>query len=211
MKKSVYIIDDNNEFRKSTTWWLEAENYQVKSFENPNTALEYLSKQKSAKNCCILMDVRMPSMSGLDLHDRLNRNEINIPIIYMTGHASINIAVEAMKKGAVTYLEKPLDDKALQTALTTAFEQKNKEMIANHKMNDENAAQQTFQQRYSSLTPREMEVMQGIVDGKMNKIIAYDLGISIKTIEIHRAQVKKKMKAKSAADLVKMALTKEAI
>jgi len=120
----------------------------------------------------------------------------------MTGHASVSLAVEAMQKGAVTYLEKPLDGDELQVALDDAFDK------SNNKYAGVGAPCEIFKHRFSTLTPREVEVLNGIVEGKMNKVLAYDLGISIKTIEIHRSQVKKKMQARTATDLVKMVLTK---
>ncbi len=206
MEKAIYIVDDNSEFRESTAWWLEGAGYHVESFASPAHALKELTAIESQQDACILMDVRMPEMSGLDLHDQLNDGGVRIPVIYMTGHANVPLAVEAMKKGAVTYLEKPLDSQALQTALDSAFS------IKQDNVNDSaDQAAVLYQERYATLTPREIEVLQGIVDGKMNKIIAYDLGISIKTIEIHRAQVKKKLQAKSAAELVKMVLTQKVL
>ncbi len=224
MAKSVYIVDDNNEFRESTAWLLEGVGYCVESYADASKAFSELSNKNIEDNegACILMDVRMPEMSGLDLHDQLNGKGVDIPVIYMTGHASVAVAVEAMKKGAITYLEKPLDSQMLQAALDSAFSEqcnlKKKNVSKNlenegvdKKDNEIDKAKAVYQERYSSLTPREIEVLCGIVDGKMNKVIAYDLGISVKTIEIHRSQVKKKMQAKSAADLVKMVLTEKAV
>ena len=209
MDKSVYIVDDNSEFRESTAWWLEGAGYNVQSFANPQHALDVLAEVNKEEESCILMDVRMPEMSGLDLHDQLHNEGVKIPVIYMTGHANVPLAVEAMKKGAVTYLEKPLDGKALELALANAFSSRpNDSSVVDSDMEE---SKRLYHERYSTLTPRESEVLQGIVDGKMNKVIAYDLGISIKTIEIHRSQVKKKLKAKSAADLVKMVLTEQVI
>lgn len=209
MSNLVCIVDDNLDFRESTAWWLEGEGYDVESYATPSQALFEIGSKKNDKNVCILMDVRMPEMSGLDLHDHFKEQGVRIPIIYMTGHASVPIAVEAMKKGAVTYLEKPLDVGVLQKTLATVFSAEGIQWSGDADSSD--VAHQEYKSRYAQLTPRELDVLNGIVEGKMNKVIAYELGISVKTIEIHRSQVKKKMQAKSAADLVKMVLTERVL
>lgn len=204
-QKTVYIVDDNQDFLESTAWMLEGAGYQVEPFTDPAHCLKQLNNTEAQNSACMLMDVRMPEMSGLDLHDQLSDSGINLPIIYMTGHGDIALAVEAMKKGAVTFLEKPLDDVALESALDAAFVQakeqrQNKVDISKDTLND-------YQGRLSSLTPREQDVMEGVVSGKLNKIIAYDLGISIKTVELHRSRVMAKMQASNAAELVKIVMT----
>ncbi len=213
----VYVVDDNKDFLESTVWMLEGEGYQVESFSNPATLLSQLSKEPDQNDACILMDVRMPKMSGLDLHDQLINNKIDIPVIYMTGHADISLAVEAMKKGAVTFIEKPLENDELEDALDAAFIRAEKQA---KKANDNPLNNTTAQfgeekneyiERLASLTPREKDVADGIVSGKLNKVIAYDLGISIKTVELHRSRVMAKMQAKNAANLVKMVITESII
>jgi two-component system response regulator FixJ len=203
-QRTVYIVDDNAEFLESTAWMLEGEGYQVEPFSDPSDCLQQLDRQERLNETCMLMDVRMPAMSGLDLHDRLNDSGIQVPIIYMTGHGDIALAVEAMKKGAVTFLEKPLDDVALSTALEAAFERASS--LANHPAEDRQA-QNDYLARLNTLTPREKDILDGVVSGKLNKVIAYDLGISIKTVELHRSRVMSKMQASNAAELVKMVLT----
>jgi two-component system response regulator FixJ len=202
MHKTIYIVDDNNDFRQSTAWWLEGEGYQVESFGNPKLALQQLCEQEVQDNTCMLLDVRMPEMSGLDLHEQLNKRGICLPIIYMTGHGDVALAVEAMRKGAVTFLEKPLDDVQLESALDAVYSRQSTSL-------DRRATQEenNYKERYATLTPREKEIMQGVVDGKQTKVIAYDFGISIKTVELHRSRVMRKMNAVSATVLVKMALT----
>jgi two-component system response regulator FixJ len=211
-QKTVYIIDDNHEFRESTAWLLEGAGYHVVDFSNPVDAISTLSNTQHDNAACVLLDVRMPEMSGLDVHEQLNKYNTGLPVIYMTGHGDVPVAVEAMKKGAVTYLEKPLDGMALDAALATAFERYREAMAQKNKPDQQGVeqARRLYQERYNGLTPREQEVMRGIVNGDMNKVIAYNLGISVKTIEIHRSQVKKKMKVRNMAELIKMAVTEQA-
>ena len=221
-RKTIYVVDDNAEFRYSVEWLLQAAGFQVHGFESPVLALNHLSErwneQRDAQQICILLDVRMPEMSGLDLHDALHARGLYPPVIYMTGHGAVPLAVEAMKKGAVTFLEKPFDDAALQSALDIAFsgkfatlEQDNNTVrpeAADVTDDELERGQQVYQQRYAKLTPREREVLQSIVDGNLNKVIAYNLNISIKTVEVHRARLNKKLKAKTLPELVKMVLTR---
>lgn len=216
-QRTIFIVDDNAEFRQSAEWWLQGAGYQVESFENPNRALDQLAEQDAPEQVCVLLDVRMPGMSGLDMHDALHARGIPSPVIYMTGHAAVPLAVEAMKKGAVTFLEKPLDDAALESALEAAFKRKlpapslqegGLPITAVGDENDEpDPAQTAYQECFARLTPREREVLQGIVDGKLNKVIAGDLDISIKTVEVHRSRVMSKLQARSLTDLIKMVVT----
>jgi two-component system response regulator FixJ len=203
----IYIVDDNDEFRDSTSWVLEGEGYTVMQFEDPIIALDKIKKNKQNTNCCCLLDIRMPNMTGLEFHDHLIKHKVEIPIIYMTGHGDVPLAVEAMSKGAITFLEKPIDHNVLNTAIDTALKSP-----ANHlydaEFNDSDSKIQEYNERINSLTNREYEILNEIVAGKMNKVIAVDLGISVKTVELHRSRVMTKMNAKTAADLVKMVLTK---
>ena len=203
--RTIYIVDDNQEFLDSAVWLLEGEGYMVEPFSEPENLLRTLkqAKQSDIQASCMLMDVRMPEMSGLDLHDRLNDCDVNVPIVYMTGHGDISLAVEAMKKGAVTFLEKPLDQNELDKALELAFEKAAQQSIESDTDDDTGE----LETRLALLTPRERDVADGVVAGKLNKIIAYDLGISIKTVELHRSRVMAKMQASNAADLVKMVVS----
>jgi len=202
MDKVIYIVDDNSNFLQSTAWWLEGAGYQVEGFGNPALALEYICGLDVPKYSCLLLDVRMPEMSGLDFHEQLKNRGVHLPIIYMTGHGDIALAVKAMRKGAITFLEKPLDDELLVSALDAVFSMQGMRLES-----EANQTETAFMERYTSLTPREKEVMQYIVDGKMNKVIAEEMGISIRTSELHRSRVMKKMKASSITALIKMALT----
>ena len=216
-QRTIFIVDDNAEFRQSAEWWLQGAGYHVESFENPSRALDQLAGQEAPEQVCVLLDVRMPGMSGLDMHDALHARGIPSPVIYMTGHAAVPLAVEAMKKGAVTFLEKPLDDAALESALEAAFNREPPEsplrdggppVTAAGGGHDElDPAQTAYQECFARLTPREREVLQGIVDGKLNKVIAYELDISIKTVEVHRSRVMSKLQARSLPDLVRMVVT----
>ncbi|MCG7928992.1 MAG: response regulator [Candidatus Thiodiazotropha lotti] len=198
----IYIIDDNKEFRDSISWVLEGEGHRVVSLEDPRIGLLELELNTQAKNCCCLLDIRMPSMTGLEFHEKLLKKTINIPIIYMTGHGDIPQAVEAMSKGAVTFLEKPIDYSLLNTAISCAFATYNTQNLSH---NDAEVDSE-YNQRLKSLTSRESEILTEIVSGKMNKVIALDLGISVKTVELHRSRVMNKMQAKTAANLVKMVI-----
>lgn len=202
-QKTIYIVDDNQDFLDSTSWMLEGAGYQVEPYSDPNHLLKQFASGETYNPACMLMDVRMPEISGLDLHDRLADCGVDLPIIYMTGHGDVSLAVEAMKKGAVTFLEKPLDNTALESALNSAFIRADEQVSEHANSVNEN----NYKIRLATLTPREKNVMDGVVNGKLNKIIAYDLNISIKTVELHRSRVMTKMQAKNAADLVKMVLT----
>jgi len=199
-KQTICIIDDNDSFRDSTKWLLTGMGHCVSEFRDP---VEGLNALRSGLHCdCLLMDVRMPSMSGLDVHDKLLESDIAVPVVYMTGHGAVALAVEAMKKGAVTFLEKPIDADALSSALNRASS------FHLHRIGRKQADQKVteFQNRLKKLTPREAEVMQSIVDGKANKVIAFDLGISQKTVELHRSRVMKKLPIRSPQELVKFVM-----
>jgi two-component system response regulator FixJ len=202
----IYIIDDNEEFRESTRWLLEGEGHRVVTIDDPLIGLKQLELNTKCSNCCCLLDIRMPHMTGLEFHEKLIEKGINIPIIYMTGHGDIPQAVEAMSKGAITFLEKPLDYNLLNMAITAAFNA----IPGNNAKNNINITNDDeFNDRMNSLTSRENEILKEIVSGKMNKVIALELGISVKTVELHRSRVMNKMQAKTAADLVKMVIMQQ--
>ena len=211
----IYIVDDNCTYRQSTAWWLQGLGYQVSEFSSGTHFLEWLETYQNVQAACLLLDVRMPDMSGLELHEVINLKQINIPVIYMTGHGDVPIAVEAMKKGAITYLEKPLNAKSLEAALDSAYVLVQKgskvgDLFEKSRGDEENICHAAFQRRISTLTPREKQVLDGVIEGKMNKVLAIDLGISIKTIELHRAQVMKKLNARNSTELIKMVIMQQA-
>jgi len=197
---SICIIDDNDTFRKSMVWLLTGMGHRVTEFSDPVVGLNAITAGLDCE--CLLMDVRMPIMSGLDVHDKLIEAGAQIPVVYMTGHGDVALAVEAMNKGAITFLEKPLETAALTNALdqvSSVLSKRSKNCLSTEKIHE-------FQQDLKKLTPREAEVMYSIVDGKANKVTAYDLGISQKTVELHRSRVMKKLPVRSAQELVKMVI-----
>ncbi len=224
---TVYIVDDNPEFRESTRFWLSACGFQVQAWGDPREAVAALSRRDRSERCCLMLDVRMPELSGLDVHDRLAACGALLPVIYMSGHADVPLAVQAMRKGAVTLLEKPFDDEALEAALEAAFASigdvaraaaardaaapavraaaSNADADADGEAQAEaDEAQRRFRSREASLTPREREVLGHVVQGIYNKNIADRIGLSIKTVELYRARGMAKMKARSVAELTRM-------
>lgn len=206
-ERTIYIVDDNPEFRASAQWWLSGAGYAVQDFEDPDLALAALSAlpPQRQRDACLLLDVRMPRMSGLDLHDRLLASGLaGLPVIYMSGHADVPLAVQAMQKGAVSFLEKPFADAALENALDRAFAGG---LPAAPPPQDDSDEAAEYQRRAALLTPREQQVMEGVVAGKMSKTIARELDISTKTVELHRSRVMAKLQAKSVVHLTRMAMT----
>lgn len=204
--KKVFVLDDNDDFRESTVWLLEAMDYQVESFSEPEPAISRFEQLDEHARACLLLDIRMPSMSGLDVHDVMNEKGIALPVIYMTAHADVPIAVTAMSKGALTFLEKPLDENALVNALDTAFSHAVQLRKTARGNNDE---YMKTRERLSSLTPRESQILQCILADKSNQGIAEELNISIKTVELYRSKMMGKLKAKNAAHLVRLVMTCE--
>jgi len=224
---TVYIVDDNAEFRESTRFWLAGCGFEVQAWGDPREAVEALAQRDRAEPCCLMLDVRMPELSGLDVHDRLKACGAALPVIYMSGHADVPLAVQAMRKGAVTLLEKPFDDEALEAALDAAFALAAAAGVptavlptplARHvaedieREDDPEAveARRRFTTREASLTPREREVLGHVVQGVYNKNIADRIGLSIKTVELYRARGMAKMKARSVAELTRMMVSRRA-
>ena len=200
---TVYIVDDDNAVRDSLVWLLSSVKMPVRAFAS---AEEFLDALDPVPIGCVLIDVRMPGTSGLQLQETLKDRAANLSVIIVTGHADVPMAIRAMKAGAVDFVEKPFNDQQVLELVSKAME-KNTRAVRNIAHNDE------IRGRYDTLTPRENEVVRGLIAGLPNKSIAADLGLSQKTIEIHRAKVMRKMQAKSFAELVAMAtnlgLTKE--
>lgn len=204
--KKVFVLDDNNGFRESTVWLLEAMEYEVEDFSMPEPAIERFEQLENDAQACLLLDIRMPAMSGLDVHDVLNEKGITLPVIYMTAHADVPIAVTAMSKGALTFLEKPLNENALTNALDMAFSDAVQVRRSVRGNNDE---YMKTRERLGTLTPREAQILQGILADKGNQTIADELTISIKTVELYRSKMMNKLKAKNAAHLVRLVMTCE--
>ena len=202
-EKIIYIVDDNKEFRESTAWMLEGEGYTVQDFDSPDKALEKFASVDNKTPCCILLDVRMPKMSGLDLHDQMNDKSIDVPVVYMTGHGDVPLAVEAMKKGALTFLEKPLQDDALKSALGIAF---SNDVQNARGTKPDKALIEDYKARLATLTKREAQILDKVVEGDTNMNIGFDLDISIKTVELHRSRAIKKLGTRSIAETVKLVM-----
>ncbi|HXS88505.1 MAG TPA: response regulator transcription factor [Steroidobacteraceae bacterium] len=196
-KPVIYIVDDDDGMRRALTVLMTTVGYQPAAFARP---AEFLAKYDPNQASCLVLDVRMPEMSGLEVQQQLNRNGAMLPVILITGHGDIPMAVQAMKDGAFDFLQKPFRDQDLLDRINAALKQDAQNRESVDRLAD-------LRQRSASLTPREREVLEHVVDGKANKVIAIDLGLSERTVEIHRANVMEKMGARSVAHLVKMHLT----
>ena len=210
--RTVYIVDDNADFLQSAAWWLQGAGYATETFGDPVAALDALATPRP--DSCLLLDVRMPAMNGLDLHEQLRRRGTDLPIVYMSGHADVPLAVEAMRKGAVTFIEKPFADEALEAALALAFAPRDgvapqppAAPAAPAVAAAPSVAESVFAARLARLTAREREVIDWVVQGKLNKVIADLLGISIKTVELHRKNAMVKLQARSVIDLTRLMVT----
>ncbi len=199
----ICLVDDHAEFRQSAAWWLESLGYEVECWEEPVAFLEAMV-ERPAEPACFLLDVRMPGMSGLELMEAARERGLDQPVIFMTGHGDVPLAVEAMRRGAVTFLEKPFQEKALEEAIALAFRTTPSETEDETTTSPLSLA---YQERLARLTAREREVMDLVVAGSYNKVIAYDLGISPKTVELHRARIMTKMEAPTLTHLVRMAVS----
>ena len=195
-KAVVHVIDDDEAMRESLAFLLGAVGMEVRTYES---ALGFLDVAPNAEAGCVITDVRMPGLSGVDLLRRLRELKLGIPVIVITGHGDVPLAVEAMKIGALDFLEKPFDDEVLLASVRSALNQLNQDQKRQAERNE-------IERRLAALSNRERDVLEGLVSGHANKQIAYDLGISPRTIEIYRANLMTKMQAASLSDLVRMAL-----
>jgi two-component system, LuxR family, response regulator FixJ len=193
---TVHVIDDDDAARHSLCFLLKSAKMDVSAHESATAFLEVASLVQSG---CIITDVRMPGMTGIDLLRRLRELKVTVPVIVITGHGDVPLAVEAMKLGAMDFFEKPFDDEALLASVRAALK---KEQADSQRQSDRLAVEK----RLSALSNRERDVLEGLVAGHANKRIAFDLGISPRTVEIYRANLMTKMQAASLSDLVRMAL-----
>jgi two-component system, LuxR family, response regulator FixJ len=269
----VFLVDDNDEFRSSVLWWLSGAGYAVRDFSDAESALQALKdiangRPEELRRACLLLDVRMPGLSGLDLHDRLSEvglaslpgsaeaepcdsaygvDDVDcvegaalqsgpqsvaaaLPVVYMTGHGDVPLAVAAMQKGAITMLEKPFADDAMEQALERAFAAAESawarwEMATTFPDSPlpplgttvpagpapEVELRLEFRRRYESLSPRQLQVLDGIVGGRLSKQIAFSTGLSRKTVEFHRKCLMRKMGARNALELVRMAMSRRVL
>ncbi|GAN81477.1 response regulator FixJ [Acidocella aminolytica] len=197
MKKPVvYLIDDDEAVRHALNFLLTSAGFPVKSFESANAFLQELP---ALPRGCVVTDIRMPGLSGLDLQRELNSRRVKLPVIVMTGHGDVALAVRAMKEGAMDFIEKPFTEDTFLTAVQEALDRDAEDCVRT----EDEAITRT---RLVSLTPRETQVLDRLVNGLPNKTIAYDLKISARTVEVHRANIMSKMGASSLPDLVRMVL-----
>lgn len=194
---TVYIVDDDDAMRRALSLLLNTVGYKTAAFASPK---DFLEKFKSDAAGCLVLDIRMPGMSGLELQQHLNRMGSMLPVLFITGHGDVPMAVQAMKEGAFEFVQKPFRDQDLLDRVNHALEldRQNRNTLARRA---------DVLQRFESLTPREKQVLQFVVDGAANKVIAIDLGLSERTVEIHRAKVMEKMDARSVAHLVKLQMS----
>src|SRR5262249_1006621 len=193
----VCVIDDDDAARQSLEFLLTTAGVNVRTFES---AKQFLQAMPEIRSGCIVTDVRMPEISGIDLLREVKRLNVGLPVIVITGHGDVALAVEAMKIGAIDFLEKPFNDDLLLTSVRAAIQKD--ALAARH-----NAEVSEVQNKLASLSARERQVLEGLVASKANKIIAFNLGISPRTVEIYRANVMTKMAANSLSDLVRSAIT----
>jgi two-component system response regulator FixJ len=192
----VHVIDDDADVRQSLAFLLTSAGLTVRMHDS---ALAFLDVLPEIKDGCVVTDVRMPGMDGLELQRRLRDLKTRLPVIVMTGHGDVPLAVEAMKSGAVDFIEKPFEDETLLSAIRSA-------LARQAQASDRDARTTAIQQRIAKLSEREREVLDRLVAGKANKVIAFELGISPRTVEVYRANVMTKMQADSLSELVRMAL-----
>ena len=195
-KGTVYVVDDDDAIRDSLRWLLEANDYKVELYDSGES---FIAKYDPNAIAVLVLDVRMPGMSGLEVQEHLLARKADLPIIFITGHGDVPMAVRALKKGAVDFIEKPFQQAALKAQvehmLTEARERRMK-----------NERQSLNEALLAKLTPREQQVLERIVAGRLNKQIADDLGISIKTVEAHRASIMDKTNSGTVADLMRVVL-----
>lgn len=190
----VFVVDDDEAVRDSLGMLLESVDLPFRTFAS---ATEFLEQHDPDQHSCLVADIRMPGMSGLELQEELNRRSSTIPILFITGHGDVPMAVDAMKSGALDFIQKPFRDQDLLDRINQALEKDEESREDNRELSETRS-------RIARLTARETEVMHRVVQGQANKVIALDLGVSQRTVEIHRARVMQKMGARSLAELVRM-------
>lgn len=194
--RTVHVVDDDPAVRRSLERLLDAAGFHVVSYQSPAAFLNAASGLSAG---CVLLDIRMPGVDGLEVQARLNRLRVNLPVIVMTGHGDVPSAVRAMKAGAVDFLEKPFDDETLLNAIGGAFAKASR-LIGG----DREAVRAA--QRIATLSPREREVLDALLAGRQNKVIAFDLNISVRTVEVHRARMMERLGTKQFADAIRLAV-----
>lgn len=196
-RKLVHVVDDDDAIRRSLSFLLKTTGYAVKLY---TSGAEFLKEAVRLEKGCILLDVRMPGIDGMEVQQQLRDMGVMLPVIIMTGHGDIDMAVRAMKAGATDFIEKPFEKAVLLEALETASQGLAADVMSTRRSEDARA-------RLNVLTPRERDVLKGMVDGLPNKTIAYDLGISPRTVEIHRANLMQKLAVQSLSEALRIAFT----
>lgn len=195
-KGTVYVVDDDEAVRDSLQWLLEGKDYRVRCFDS---AESFLSRYDPREVACLIVDIRMAGMTGLDLQDRLIERKSPLPIVFITGHGDVPMAVDTMKKGALDFIQKPFNEDALVNLVERMLDVARQSFAGYQQAASREAL-------LAKLTSREAQVLERIVAGRLNKQIADDLGISIKTVEAHRANIMEKLGANTVADLLRIAL-----
>ncbi|CBW75506.1 response regulator transcription factor [Mycetohabitans rhizoxinica] len=198
-QETVFVVDDDEAVRDSLRWLLEANGYRVQCF---SSAEQFLDAYQPSQLGCLILDVRMSGMNGLELQEKLIAEHATLPIIFVTGHGDVPMAVSTMKKGAMDFIEKPFDEAELRQLVERMLERARTESSTAQQ-------QRAAAERLSKLTAREQQVLGRIIAGRLNKQIADDLGISIKTVEAHRANIMEKLNVNTVADLLRLALSKK--
>ena len=194
-ERLVHLVDDDEAIRRSAGFMLKTSGFRVHTYESGD---ELLKSAASLDPGCVLLDIRMPGMDGLEVQEALKERGVSLPVVIMTGHGDVTLAVQAMKAGAVDFIEKPFEKAVLLGAIDQAFHRLNRSSEARERANEAEV-------RLNCLTPREREVLDGLAEGLPNKTIAYELGISPRTVEIHRANLMTKLGVKSLSEALRMA------
>jgi two-component system, LuxR family, response regulator FixJ len=196
VKPVIHVIDDDPAMRDSLAFLLDVQGFEPRVHES---AVTFLETTGNAEIDCVVTDIRMPVLNGIELVQRMKSDGMTCPVIVITGHGDVALAVEAMKAGVIDFIEKPFSDEALVSAIRAAIEG-SREATATDK------SRQQAEQRLAELSPRERDVLSGLVAGKINKVIAHELGISPRTVEVYRANLMAKTQAKSMSELMRLAL-----
>ena len=191
----VHLVDDDAGIRRSVSFMLKTSGHRVETYES---GIDLLKKGSELDDGCILLDIRMPEMDGLEVQQALQNKGVSLPVIIMTGHGDVSLAVKAMKAGAVDFIEKPFEKGALMASLDEGYRRLSRKGVTDDRMRDAAV-------RLQALTPRERDVLDGLAEGLPNKTIAYDLGISPRTVEIHRANLMTKLQVRSLSEALRIA------
>ncbi|OAO04581.1 DNA-binding response regulator [Sphingomonadales bacterium EhC05] len=199
-ERLVYVVDDDDAVRRSAAFMLRHAGFQVRPVES---GIAFLKLAKNAERGCVLLDIRMPEMNGLEVQQHMVKEGIDMPVVILTGHGDVEVAVQAMRAGAINFLEKPYEKEALLAAMEEAFQR-----IENSELKEMACSEATV--RLACLTGRERDVLDGLMTGYPNKTIAFDLGISPRTVEIYRANMMEKLRVRSLAEALRIGFAAEA-